>query len=145
MNWQTFGVQRLKAYEARQKAVESIPERIKMLELEYTAIKAGIGDGMPKASGGNKTEDQLVGNIAKREELKSNLEIAQREIALTEKGLSALDDEEKRVLYVFFINRPARHVELLCDELHIEKTKLYKLKDEALKKFTMACYAVVEL
>ena len=145
MNWQTFGVQRLKAYEARLKAVESIPERIKMLELEYGSIKAGIGDGMPKASGGNKAEDQLVGNIAKREELKNNLEIARREIELTEKGLSVLDDEERRVLYVFFINRPSRHVELLCDELHIEKTKLYNLKDEALKKFTMACYAVVEL
>jgi DNA-directed RNA polymerase specialized sigma subunit len=145
MNWQTFSVQRLKAYEARVKATDSIPERIKMLELEYGAIKAGIGDGMPKASGGNKAEDQLVGNIAKRAELENNLEIARREIELTEKGLAVLDDEEKRVLYVFFINRPQRHVELLCEELHIEKSKLYQLKDEALKKFTMACYGVVDL
>lgn len=145
MNWKTFGVQRLKAYEARKKAVASIPERIKTLELEYTAIKAGIGDGMPKGKNDFKAEDALIGNIAKREELKNNLEIAQREIMLADKGLAALDDEERRVLYVFFVNRPPRHIEILCEELHIEKTKLYNLKDEALNKFTMACYGVVEL
>lgn len=145
MNWQTFGVQRLKAFYARQKAVETIPERIKMLELEYTAIKAGIGDGMPKASGDNKTEETLIGNIAKREELKNNYEIARREIELTDKGLDVLDEEERRVLYTFFINRPPHHIEILCEELHIEKTKLYRIKDEALKKFTMGCYGVVEL
>lgn len=145
MNWQTFGVQRLKAYETRVKAVETIPERIAMLELEYGAIKGGIGDGMPKAQGGNKTEEQLIGNIAKREELKNNLEVAKREIMLTEKGLAALTEEEQRVLYVFFVNRPYKHIELLCEELHVEKTKLYYMKDEALKKFTMASYGVVEL
>ena len=145
MNWQSFAVQKLKNYEARKAAAESIPDRIKALELEATAIKAGAGDGMPKAHGDNKTEEQLIGNIAKREELAVNLEIARREIELTEKGLAVLDDEEKRVLYVFFINRPYRHIETLCEELHVEKTKLYGLKDEALKKFTLACYGVVEL
>ena len=145
MNWQSFAVQRLKNYEARQSAAESIPERIKMLELEASAIKAGAGDGMPKAHGDNKSEAQLIGNIAKREELKENLEITRREISLTEKGLDVLTEEEKRVLYIFFVNRPARHIELLCEELHVEKSKLYTLKDEALKKFTLACYGVVEL
>lgn len=145
MNWQSFAVQKLKSYEARKTAVDSIPDRIKALELEATAIKAGAGDGMPKAHGENKAEAQLIGNIAEREELATNLELARREIELTDKGLSALDDEEKRVLYIFFINRPYRHIELLCEELHIEKTKLYGLKDEALKKFTLACYGVVEL
>lgn len=145
MNWQSFAVQRLKNYEARQSAAESIPERIKMLELEASAIKAGAGDGMPKAHGDNKSEAQLIGNIAKREELKGNLEITRREISLTEKGLDVLTEEEKRVLYIFFVNRPARHIELLCEELHVEKSKLYTLKDEALRKFTLACYGVVEL
>lgn len=145
MNWQSFAVQKLKSYEARKAAVDSIPERIKALELEATAIKAGIGDGMPKAHGDNKAEERLIGNVAEREELATNLELARREITLTDKGLEALDDEEKRILYIFFINRPYRHIELLCDELHIEKTKLYGLKDEALKKFTLACYGVVEL
>lgn len=145
MNWQSFAVQKLKSYEARRAAVGSIPDRIKALELEAATIKAGVGDGMPKSHGDNKAEEQLIGNIAKREELAANLELARREIDLTDRGLAALDDEEKRILYIFFMNRPYRHIELLCDELHIEKTKLYGLKDEALKKFTLACYGVVEL
>ena len=143
MNWEIFGVQRLKAYETRQQAARDIPERIKLLELEFTSIRSAIKDGMP--SGNSDREAQLVGNIAKREELKANLEIVKREIELTERGLEALDDEEKRVLYIFFINRPHGHIELLCEELCYEKTKVYSLKDRALKKFTLACYGVVDV
>ena len=44
MNWQSFAVQRLKNYEARQSAAESIPERIKMLELEASVHNFAVGE-----------------------------------------------------------------------------------------------------
>lgn len=145
MNWKTFGVQRLKEYEARKVSVDCIPEQIKTLELEATAIKAGIGDGMPKAHGENKATDQLIANIAKRSELADNLVIARREVETTEIGLNVLDEREKRILTLFYVRRPSRHIEQLCEELHIETSHLYRLKDEALKKFVVAVYGVVEI
>lgn len=146
MNWQTVAVQRLKNYEAKKLSLETIAEQIKLLESEFTGIRAATTDGTPVAGGNtNKREEMLVGNIAKREELKRNYKIAKGEVNVTEKALEILTEQEQRILYLFFINRPAGHVQQLCEELFVEKSKLYKMKDEALKKFTRACYGVVEL
>ena len=146
MNWQTVAVQRLRNYEAKKLSLETIAEQIKGLEAEFTGLRAATTDGMPiSGSNSNKREEMLVTNISKREELKRNYKIAKSEVNVTEKALEILTDQEKRILYVFFINRPAGHAQLLCEELFVEKTKLYKMKDDALKKFTRACYGVVEL
>ena len=146
MNWQTVAVQRLRNYEAKKLSLETIAEQVKGLEAEFTGLRAATTDGMPiSGTNANKREEMLVTNISKREELKRNYKIAKSEVNVTEKALEILTDQEKRILYVFFINRPAGHVQLLCEELFVEKTKLYKMKDEALKKFTRACYGVVEL
>jgi hypothetical protein len=146
MNWQTVAVQRLRNYEAKKLSLETMAEQIKLLEYEFTGLRSATTDGMPSSgSNTNRREEMLVGNIAKREELKRNYKIAKGEVTVTEKALAILSEQEQRILYIFFINRPAGHAQLLCEELFVEKTKLYHMKDEALKKFTRACYGVVEL
>lgn len=146
MNWEKMSIERLRDYETRKQSLQLIEEQIKVLELEFPAIRSARTDGTPTSNGsGNKREDALINNIAKREELQRNYDIAQKEVAITEKGLEGLTKDEKTVLTRFFISRSFGHVEKLCEELHIEKTKAYTLKDEALKKFTMACYGVVEI
>ena len=146
LNWSVFAVQRLKDFEDRKRAVNNLATQIKALEEKYTAIRASTTDGMPVQSGSeNKREEMLIHNIAEREELQKNLDIIQHEIAVTEKGLEALDDEEKHILRRFFILREKGYVERLCDELFVSKTRLYQKKEAALKKFTLVCYGIVEL
>lgn len=145
MNWQKMSIDRLKEYEARQSALILIPEQIKTLETNFTAIRAARTDGTPVKESGNKREDALLSNIAKRQELEFNLEIAEREAEITAQGLATLTPEERQVLYKFYINRPRRHVEELCEELNFEKTRVYEIKDIALRKFTRAVYGVVEI
>ena len=69
----------------------------------------------------------------------------EREIELTEKGLQALTEREKTILTEFYIKNSKGYVEKLCDDLYVSKTELYRQKDTALKKFTMAMYGIVEL
>ena len=145
MNWQNFAVDRLRDYRARALAVETIPDRIRLLELEFQGIRAASTDRVPSRSGASRRDDALVSNIAAREELKRNYAIARRETALTRKGLDALSEQERRVLEGFYVDRQRGHVERLCEELCVEKSKIYQIKDDALRKFTMACYAVVEI
>lgn len=146
LNWSVFAVQRLRDYEDRKTAVENITEQIKALEERFVAIRAATTDATPVQGGNeNKREEMLIHNIATREELKNNLDIIQQEIAVTEKGLTALDEEEKLILTRFFILRQKGYVERLCDELYVSKTRLYQKKEAALKKFTMVCYGIVEL
>ena len=146
MNWQKMSIQRLREYEGRVTSLTLIPEQIRALELSFSAIRSATTDGTPvKGSSGNKREDALLDNIVMREELAANKEIAKREVDITEKGLAGLTEEQRKILHTFFVNRPRDHVGVLCEELCLERSRVYDLKDEALKRFTMACYGVVEI
>ena len=145
-NWCTFSIERLRDYEYKKTAVESLTEQIKILEDKFTAIRSATTDITPVQGGnGNRREEMMINNISTREELKNNLKITKHEITITERGLEALDETEKKILTRFYINRSKGYVERLCDELFISKTELYRQKDEALKKFTSACYGIIEL
>lgn len=146
VNWCVFSIQRLRDYENRKAAIENLTEQIKLLEEKFKAIRSATTDATPVQGGNdNKREEMLIHNIATREELQKNLDITIQEVELTEKGLATLNEDEKRILERFYINRSKGYVERLCDELFISKTELYRQKEEALKKFTMVCYGIVEL
>lgn len=146
MDWRKMSIERLRDYENRKRALELIPEQIETLEMNFTAIRSASSDSTPvKGGSGNKREDALINNIAKREELERNLGIAEAEVRITETALATLTDEERTVLYKFFINRPRRHIEELCEQLCYEKTRVYEIKDNALRKFTLSCYGIVEI
>ena len=145
MNWQKISVERLREYTAQKDAELSLAEQIETLELAFEAVRSASFDATAVRGGGNKREDALIKNIVMRKELQRNLEIVKREIETTEKGLKALSKEQRRILEKFFITRNYRHVEDLCEELCLEKSRIYTLKDEALRKFTISCYGVVDL
>ena len=146
LNWCIFAIQRLRDYEDRKRAIDNLAEKINSLEDKFTAIRAATTDSTPVQGGNeNRREQILIHNIATREELKNNLEIIKQEIDITEKGLDVLTETERLILTRFYINRSKGYVERLCDELFISKTELYRQKDEALKRFTMVCYGIVEL
>lgn len=144
MEYYGFAIQRLKDYDMRKQALINIPEQIKTLEMQFYSIKSGEIDGMPKGSG-SKSDDMLIYNIAKRDELAFNLAIAEREVELTERGLEALTDEEKTVLEYFYVQRPYNHISKLMDKLHVSKSELFRRKDLALRKFTMSLYGLIEV
>ncbi len=146
MEYYIFSINRLKDYEKRKQSLENIKEQIKNLEMQFSAIRSATTDETPVQGGkGNRREDMLIYNISKREELKYNYIIAEKEIHITEKGLAVLNENEKRILYLFYICRTKDYIERLCDELFASRTDVYRQKDAALKKFTIAVYGIVNL
>lgn len=146
MDWKQAAIQRLKDYEVRKEAVELLGEQINNLEMQFSSIRSARTDGEPvKGGSGNRREDMLLSNIVLRDELTANRKVAGREIEITEKGLAALTDEERRILELFYISRPYDHVTRLCQELKVEKSEVYRRKNTALDKFTIACYGVVRI
>ena len=145
MNWAVIAIQRLRDYENRKQAIANIPAQIKTLEMQCEALRSANTDGTPVHGGTNKREDMLVNNITKREELKNNYRIAKREVELTEKGLAALSEEDRKILELFYINRPTDYIERLCEELCVERSRVYTLKDRALHNFTVVVYGIIEI
>ncbi len=144
MNWQKEAVNDLKAYEARKLSIDNMKKRIR--ELEQRAIKLGsLSSDVPVKGGASKSEDALINNIAERDRLNQNIDAVQCLLDIIDNGLSVLNDEERMVLNEFYINRSSQHIEKLCDELHCEQANVYRIKDRALYKFTIAMYGVIDL
>lgn len=144
MNFQKEAIQDLSTYPQRLKARDNLKERIYILNERYTSLR-GVSTSEPVKGGMSKQEEKMLDNIAERERLGFSLKIVDELIKLTERGLAGLDSKERRVLDGFYINPIDNHVVRLCDELNIEKSSLYRLKDTALKKFTRSEYGIIEL
>lgn len=144
MNWKKEAVSDLCTYLQRREALENIRDRIEILESQFTSLK-GISTDTPVMGGMSRQEEKLLSNISERERLQASLKITEELVKLTEKGLEVLDKRERQILEGFYFERVENHVEKLCDRFHLEKTRLYELKDIALKKFTIAMYGTVEI
>lgn len=144
MDWKTEAIKDLKAYPQRKDAIENLKTRIKLLEEKLVSLK-GISIEEPVKGGMSHQEERWIDNITEREKLEFSLYIAEEMVGLTERGLSVLDEREMQVIRGLYIEPCSAGVDFLCDTLHMAKSSLYRLKDEALRKFTLAEYGAVEI
>jgi hypothetical protein len=144
MNWKTIAINDLKSLPQRKASIENIRERIKILDEQFVSLK-GISTGEPVMGGFSRQEEKMLDNIAERELLSFSLKIVEELVKLTEKGFETLDRKECAVLEGFYMYREENHVEKLCERFHFEKTRLYEIKDNALRKFTMSMYGIVDI
>ena len=144
MNWKREAECDLKNYTSRLTAIENLISRIRVLEEKYTSLR-GISMDTPVMGGASHQEDSMINNIVEREKLRNNLKTVRMLVKLTEKGLSGLDERQRDILNSFYVDRGGNYVDTLCNKYHIEKSRLYQLKDEALYKFTITMYGIIDL
>lgn len=144
MDWKREAADKLRTYAAKKTSIQLSTEKIERLESDITRIRSASADGTPVAGGTNTRDDIVVNNIAEREEMRVARENAQRSIELIDTALKELDETERLLLDRFYIHRAKGNVERLCEELAVEKTTVYRWKDQALRHFTLALYGVVE-
>ena len=144
MNWKREAIDKLNNYTAHRAALENIPQEIKRLESAYAGIRSATTDGTPVSGGGSTREDTMLSNIVRRDELKRRLKEARLWVAQVDKALAVLDDEERLVLDRFYIHRAKGNVGELCERLNVEQATVYRKRDSALRRFTIALYGVTE-
>lgn len=135
----------LRNYPAMLASLASLPQELERLKAETTALRSALGGREHVAGSRGGPDDRIISNMVKREMLKGNLEIARRHVDIVERGLSVLDDGERLLLDRMFIHREKGNIDRLCAELDIENPPgVYKRKDKALRRFTLALYGVTE-
>ncbi|MBQ7288928.1 MAG: hypothetical protein IJW78_04280 [Clostridia bacterium] len=144
MNWKKEAIEDLKRYVCRKEGCLNVADRIQTLNSRLSGVRGANTDAVPNHGGGSKVEEWRINTIMERDRLKINYASLKKLVQLTERGLAQLTDDERRVLEKFFIHRGGRHVDELMEELCYEKTRIYELKDEALYKFTVAMYGMIE-
>jgi hypothetical protein len=144
MNWQNAAIDDLKQYIDMRDSLSNVNERIAALKLKYTAIKSVNMEIAPVKGGASKIENRLIDNIVERQRLEYTYKATKKLVDIIERGLEGLDDKEKLVLERFYIYRTSGHVERLMEELNYEQRRIYQIKDEALYKFTVKMYGIVD-
>jgi len=140
MNWKNEAMDRLRQYDAMRLAVANIPQEIKRLEAAATAIRAARTDGAAILPGGSRREEAILDNMMSRQELRWRLEQAESWLKCMDRALGALSGEEKLVLQRFYMCPEKGSVERLCSELGLESSSVYRKRDKALRRFTVALY-----
>ena len=144
MNWIKESANDLKNLTSRKHAVTSIEKRIKILEDNIVSLRSASAETPTQTFVGGK-EENIINYIAEKEKLSNNLKITKEIVYIIESALLTLTDKQRRILEVFFIERVQNHIDILCEELNVERSTVYRLKDEALYKFTIAMYGVADL
>jgi hypothetical protein len=144
MKWSDCAIQDLRKYKYLKASLENIPERMEALRCRLVSIKGAATDKVPVKGVSSRYEDNLIDIIVEKERLKYLYRANKTLLGLIERGLASLDKTERLVLDRFYIDRPKGHVEKLMEELNYEKSRVYEIKDQALYKFTIAMYGIVE-
>lgn len=144
MNWKAEAKEKLRRYDAMRLATINIPEEIKRLEIDAQSIRAAKFDAPTLVSGENRREEAILNNIVHRQELDRTLQQAQLWLQSTDRALSTLSPEEKRLLHKLYIYPHPGAVEQLCRELGVETSSIYRRRDRALQHFTLAFYGIAD-
>ena len=145
MKYTDWIIPRLRELEQERAALQNIPERILVLGLKFAGLKATDTDSDRVSGGENHREEAMLANIAERDELKRNLEITRREVEQIDAALANLSQEERLVLERFYIHREHGHVDKLCEELNMEKSQVYNIKNRALVRLARMLHGQVNL
>ena len=140
MNWKAEAMERLQKYDAMRTSVQNIPAELRRLEVEACSIRAARTEEAPVRGSGGRREDAMLSNVVRRQQLQWALDQAKLWVEITERGLQALNPEEKLILHRFYLYPERGCVDRLCQELGVEQSSVYRKRDRALNRFTVAVY-----
>lgn len=144
MIWKEAAMNKLRRYDAMRQALRNIPEEINRLKEEIDTIRGADPTKISVKSCGNRREEALIDNLVQQQELEWNLKRVKRWLLVADRGLSALLPDEKLVLQRLYLHPEKGALERLCNELGVEQSSIYRKRDQALQRFTVALYGFAE-
>lgn len=144
MQWKEEALEKLKRYSAMQTAAKNIPEQICMLEANVATLRSPSAPKIGGRGGVRSREDAIINNLAERQELEWSLARVKQWLAVTNRGLNALSNEELVILQRMYLFPERKAVDRLCGELGVEQATVYRKRDKALQHFTAAMYGFPE-
>lgn len=140
MKWKVEAIERLKSYECASNALESLRLMVKELEMDVYSPPASRMDSPISADW--VYEDFRINRLVTLELLRERVKRNETWLEAMDKALEMLDPVERQSLDWFYI-RPGRgSLEEICREMGMERSSLYRLRDRALEKFTLALFGI---
>ena len=136
MDWKACAIDDLRRYPMLKLAIRNCREKIRAVQGIAQKGRMAFEEGI------KAVDSRYVDAIVEVDKLRYNLESAERLAAVIERALSVLDDEERLILTKFFMSDDPANIIELRNRLSYESRTIYRRKDKALLKFTLAMYGV---
>lgn len=136
--WRMDALNELQCHKARKISLLNIQNRIEGLERDVVAIRSSTSDGTPVKGGGSGREDMLLNNIVMRQRLQESLTRTQDAVDRTEQALSALTEDDRRILECFYISPRKGAATQMAKELGIDEKTVYNRRNNAIRMFRIA-------
>ena len=141
MNWKQEARDQLGAYEYTRNAIKSMELLTKEIEMELYSTPGQKLDAPIRGSGGDH-EDFRLNRLVKLESLRSRIGQTKAWLDAMDGALQVMTPEDRLVLARFFIHPYKGAAEQLCQELNLERTTVYRMRDKSLERFTLALYGI---
>lgn len=144
MRWKEEALEKLRRYDAMRQALRNIPEEIKRLKDEAEVMRRASLDWVPVRGSRGRKDEALLNNIAQRQELEWTLKLVRQWLAIADRGLMALPEDERLILQRLYLYPEKGAMGRLCAELGVEQSSIYRKREQALERFTTAMYGFCE-
>ena len=138
MNWKNEAIERLSQYTAARCAESNLHSEVE--RLESVLRSPGVSRTDTPAGSPKSREDWQLNQMLLLEQTRSRLHQTRQWLRSTEEAMNTLTEEERLVLQRLFISPKKGGVEALCRELAAERSSVYRRRDQALRRFTLALY-----
>ncbi len=144
MKWKEEAMEKLKKYDAMRQALRNIPEEIARLKEDIFRYRGIRTDTVSVKSSGGRRDDALINNLAQQQELEWTLKQVKQWLSIADRGLLALTPDERLVIQRLYLYPEQNAMQRLCAELGVEQSSIYRKRDQALYRFTIALYGFAE-
>ncbi|MBE6912511.1 MAG: hypothetical protein IJO61_00410 [Oscillospiraceae bacterium] len=139
MDWKACAVDDLRKYNYIKIGIANSTEKLRCIEAqaEHGKLNSGKYSSSP--------DSRLINALVESERLRNNILLSKNLAKMIERGLDALSDDERYVLREFYMQEADVNMIKLKERLGYEMRSVYRLRDRALEKFTLAMYGVQNL
>ena len=136
MDWKASAIEDLRKYNYIKIGIMNSSDKLRCIEAlaEHGRLNSGRHSTSP--------DSRLIDAIVECEKLRNNIKISKELAKAIERGLDALSEKERCVLHEFYMQEADVNMLKLKEKLGYETRSVYRLRDRALEKFTLAMYGV---
>ncbi len=137
MDWKICAIDDLRRYKHVKVGILNSKDRLSVVN--------GIINDLRKQSdkkGRSLRDTKLLDAVMEAKLLRRNISAAESTMRIVERGLDSLSDDERALLEKFFMQSHPKSASSISKELGYSLRSLYRARDQALEKFTLAMYGV---
>lgn len=134
MDWKLCAVDDLRNYNQMKIGILNSQDKLRMVRTSAKDVVLPVGS--------RRLDTRVINSLVETERLQENIKRAKKLVSLIDRGLASLTDEERCILEKFYMSGTPRTVTAISDELGYESRSIYRIREKALEKFTLAMYGV---